>query len=57
MEAIELSPDRTAVTLTVPIKTYRNGMVYYLKFSGIKDADGGKLEHTEAWYTVQRVPR
>jgi len=57
VQAAELSPDRTSITLTFPVETYPIGMVYEIN-AGKLMADGGEpLVHNEAWYTVQRIPK
>jgi hypothetical protein len=51
----EVSSDRTSVNLELPIKTYKNCMVYYFHAGKLRSAHGEPVEHPEAWYTVQRV--
>ncbi len=57
VESVELSADRTAITLSLPVETYPIGMVYELAASRLKSADGEALRHNEAWYTVHRIPK
>ena len=52
---VEVSPDRKSLDLWLPIKTYKNCMVYYFRVGNLRSADGETVEHPEAWYTVQRV--
>jgi hypothetical protein len=57
VEAAELSPDRTQITLTFPVETYPIGMVYAIRVGELCDEQGEKLQHNEAWYTVHRIPK
>lgn len=52
-----LSPDRTEITLAVPIETHPLGMVYEINLGKLTDSEGEALMHNEAWYTVHRIPR
>lgn len=52
-----LSSDRTSITLTFPVETYPIGMVYEFRVDNLRDANGEKMLHKEAWYTVQRIPK
>jgi hypothetical protein len=52
----DLSADRTAITLTFPVETYPLGMVYVINVGSLTAAEGEKLQHNEAWYTVQKIP-
>ena len=56
VESVELSADRTEITLGLPVETYPIGMVYELAAGKLKSADGEALRHNEAWYTVHRIP-
>ncbi|MCE9553738.1 MAG: hypothetical protein K8T91_10255 [Planctomycetes bacterium] len=56
VQAAELSSDRTAITLSFPVETYPSGMVYEINVGKLSGADGEKLRHHEAWYTVQKIP-
>jgi hypothetical protein len=55
VESVQISADHKTLDVTLPIKTYKNGMVYYFQLGSLKAADGDELEHPEAWYTVQRI--
>lgn len=55
VEQIELSGDRSEITLTLPVESYPIGMVYHLRFDNLKSGDEG-LVHNEAWYTVHQIP-
>lgn len=57
VEAAELSPDRTQITLTFPVETSPIGMVYAIRVGELRDEQGEKLQHNEAWYTVHRIPK
>ena len=57
VETAELSSDRTSITLTLPVETYPLGMVYEIKVNDLKDEQGEKLTHNEAWYTVHKIPQ
>lgn len=57
VQAAQLSPDRTAITLTLPVETYPIGMVYEINLGQLTDTDGINLLHNEAWYTVHRIPK
>ncbi len=57
VEAAELSADRTSITLSLPVETYPLGMVYEFRLGELSDEQGEKLQHREAWYTVQRIPK
>jgi glucose/arabinose dehydrogenase len=50
-----VSNDRMSVDLQVPVETYKNCMVYYFHVGRLRAADGGEVEHPEAYYTVQRL--
>jgi hypothetical protein len=52
---VEVGSDRKSVTLTLPIKTYKNCMVYYFHVGKLKAVDGEPVRHPEAWYTLQRT--
>ena len=52
---VTVSADRRSIDLTLPIKTYKNCMVYYFHVGKLKAADGQPVEHPEAWYTLQRI--
>jgi putative heme-binding domain-containing protein len=56
VEKVELSPDRSTITLTLPVESYPIGMVYQLNLGNLKAADGETLLHNEAWYTVHNIP-
>lgn len=56
VEKVELSADRTTITLTFPVETYPLGMVYEFRVGTLRDAQGQNMQHTEAWYTVQKIP-
>ncbi len=53
----ELSADRTAITLTLPVETYPIGMVYEINLGKLTAADGEPMLHNEAWYTVHKIPK
>jgi len=55
--AVELSPDRKTVTLSLPVETYPIGMVYELTASGLRGDEGRELQQNQAWYTVHRIPK
>jgi len=55
IEQAELSADRRSIDVTLPIKTYKNCMVYYFNVGKLPSADGEPVEHPEAWYTIQRL--
>ncbi|HTN75325.1 MAG TPA: hypothetical protein VL096_08765, partial [Pirellulaceae bacterium] len=57
VEAAELSADRTTITLTFPVETYPIGMVYEIRVGDLRDEQGEKLLHKEAWYTVHKIPK
>ncbi|MDB5385124.1 MAG: hypothetical protein JWM11_770 [Planctomycetaceae bacterium] len=57
VETAELSADRTSITLTVPVETHPLGMVYEIRVGDLRDTQGEKLLHQEAWYTVHRIPK
>ncbi|MCE9546829.1 MAG: discoidin domain-containing protein [Planctomycetia bacterium] len=57
VEAVEMSADRTKLTLTLPVEAWPTGMVYEMNLGQLTGADGEKLLHNEAWYTVQRIPQ
>lgn len=50
-----VSSDRKSIELTLPIKTYKNCMVYYFHVGKLESADGEPAQNPEAWYTVQRA--
>lgn len=52
-----LSPDRTEITMAVPVETYPIGMVYEINLGKLTDSDGKTLMHNEAWYTVHKIPQ
>jgi len=56
VEKAELSPDRTAITLTFPVETHPLGMVYEINVGKLVGMDGEALLHNDAWYTVQKIP-
>jgi hypothetical protein len=55
VERAEVSADRRAVTLTLPVESHPGGMVYHLSADGLRAEDSEPLAHREAWYTVQRI--
>ena len=55
VESAAVSPDRTSIDLTLPVKTYKNCMIYYFHVGKLESADGQPVAHPEAWYTIQRV--
>jgi hypothetical protein len=55
VERIEVSADRRALDVFLPVKTYKNCMVYYFHLGKLRSAEGEELAHPEAWYTVQRL--
>ena len=57
VESAELSPDRTAITLTFPVESYPIGMVYEINLGDLASDGGEKLVHNEAWYTVHQIPK
>lgn len=57
VEGVEISSDRTSITLTFPVETYPIGMVYEFQLGDLRDEQGEKLLHKEAWYTVHRIPQ
>jgi hypothetical protein len=56
VERVELSEDRTMLTLTFPVESYPIGMVYEIDFGNLTSDDGQALVHPEAWYTVHEIP-
>jgi glucose/arabinose dehydrogenase len=56
VENVELSADRTQITLTFPVETYPIGMVYAFNFGNLTFAGGDILQPNEAWYTVHQIP-
>ena len=57
IQSVTVSADRRSIDVRLPIKTYKNCMVYYFHVGRLESADGRRVEHPEAWYTVQRVWR
>ncbi len=57
VQSVELSADRTAITLTFPVESYSIGMVYEINLGKLIAADGSNLLHNEAWYTVHKIPQ
>ena len=57
VERVEVSADRRAVTLVLPVETHPLGMVYELDAGRLRGEGGEGLRHPEAWYTVHRVPK
>ena len=55
IDKTEVAADRQSIDVELPIKTYKNCMVYYFHVGKLESADGDVVEHPEAWYTVQRV--
>ncbi len=55
VRAARVAADRRSIRVSVPIKTYKNCMVYYFNVGKLRSADGRLVEHPQAWYTVQRV--
>ena len=55
VEQIEVAADGKSIRLTLPIKTYRNCIVYYFNVGKLKSSEGEVVEHPEAWYTIQRL--
>lgn len=56
VDKTEISSDRMTITLTFPVETHPLGMVYEMRFGELRDRQGEKMRHQEAWYTVQRIP-
>ena len=56
VQSVELSADRTAITLGFPVETYPIGMVYHINLGQLTAANGDTLLHNEAWYTVHKIP-
>ena len=57
VQSVELSQDRTTLTLSLPVQTYPIGMVYEFNVGAVTADDGEKLGQTEAWYTVYNIPK
>ena len=55
IERVEVAPDRRSLSITLPIKTYKNCIVYYINVGKLQSVDGDPVEHPEAWYTIQRL--
>ena len=53
----KLSSDRTVITLSFPVETYPIGMVYEINLGQLTAAEGERLLHNEAWYTVHKIPK
>ncbi|HEV3024381.1 MAG TPA: c-type cytochrome [Pirellulales bacterium] len=56
IERVEVSADRRSLVLTLDVESHPIGRVYNLNLGPLHSATGDKLEQSEAWYTVQRVP-
>jgi len=56
VETVELSADRSAITLTLPVETHPLGMVYEFRVNQLLDEAGESMQHREAWYTVHKIP-
>jgi len=54
VSAVRVSPDRRAVSLTVPNLAERK--IYELNLNGVKAADGTAVLHPTAWYTLNHLP-
>lgn len=57
VKSVQLSPDRTAITLSLPVETYPIGMVYEINLGDLTGTEGDRLLHNEAWYTVNQIPK
>ncbi len=57
VQNVELSADRTELTLTLPVETYPIGMVYQIHVGALKSDDGQELKYPDAWYTVHAIPQ
>ncbi len=55
IQLAQLSADRKSIRLMLPMKTYKNCIVYYFNVGKLKSADGDEVAHPEAWYTIQRL--
>lgn len=56
VQQVDISADRTEITLSFPVETYPIGMVYHIDLGQLKGAEGEGLMHSEAWYTVYEIP-
>jgi hypothetical protein len=56
VNGVELSNDRTTITLTFPVETHPLGMVYEIRVENLQDEQGAQIFSKEAWYTVHRIP-
>ena len=57
VETVEVSADRTLITLGLAVEPHPLGMVYELDAGRLRAEGGEGLKHPEAWYTVHRVPK
>ncbi len=57
VQSVEVSNDRKTLAMKFPVETHPLGMVYEFTFAPLTDADGERLAHGEAWYTVHKIPQ
>lgn len=57
VQQVELSSDRTELTLSLPVETYPIGMVYQINVGKLVSEDGQELKYPDAWYTVHAIPQ
>lgn len=55
IERVRVATDRKSIDVTLPVKTYKNCIVYYFNVGKLPSAEGDVVEHPEAWYTIQRL--
>jgi hypothetical protein len=54
---VRATPSEDRLRVRLEVAELVAGGIYYLRAGGVRSADGVRLEHPEAVYTLHHVPR